>query len=284
MNNHALDVEGSGAKRVKFVVTVTVLVALSLSAVRLDAQGQMQAPAPLAGPGPASPVADNALKAAIAREVMRLRTIANLAVPNRPASLRATAPALQEARPPIGTRVRVTAASEVELPGVLRMVGTTMTGPVLSSDEDSVTVRGAAGQVVTLPRPGHTIVGTIVGVEERDVTIARDRGSVVTVPRSAIAQLERSYGRRSRKRAAGLGFLIGAGGGAGVGFLSGSTRKCPGWFAPPGAPVTQSCFMEPVASTLAGVILGGGAGGLLGGLVHPGDRWTVVPVDWLMGR
>ena len=141
-------------------------------------------------------------------------------------------------------------------------------------------MRGAAGQVVTLPRPGHTIVGTIVGVDDRDVTIARDRGSVVTVPRSAVAQLERSYGRRSRKRAAGLGFLSGAGGGAGVGFLSGSPRKCPGWFATPGAPTTQSS----VASTLAGVILGGGAGGLLGGLVHPGDRWIVVPVDWLMGR
>ena len=75
-------------------------------------------------------MADNTLKAAIAREVMRLRTIGNLAVPNRPASFRATAPALQEVKPPIGTRVRFTAASEVELPSVLLMVGTTMTGPV----------------------------------------------------------------------------------------------------------------------------------------------------------
>ena len=128
------------------------------------------------------------------------------------------------------------------------------------------------------------IVGAIVGVDERNVTVARDRGSVGTGPRSAIARLERSNGRRSRKRAAGLGFLIGAGGGAGVGFLSGSSRKCPGLLAPPGAPANQSCFLEPGASTLAGVILGGGAGVLLGSLVHPGDRWIVVPVDWLMGR
>jgi hypothetical protein len=234
----------------------------------------MEAPTLRERPGLTSPMTANSLTEAIAREAARLSNEATLTVLHRPDSSNAAEAALQEPKSLIDTRVRITAASAVELPGFARIEAMTTTGPVLSGDEDSVTVSGTGGQTITLPRPGHKIVGVIVGVDERMVTVARDRGPVVTVPRTAIARLERSNARHSRKRSAGLGFLIGAGGGAGVGFLIGSSCKHTGFL---------SCFLQPWASTFGGVVLGGGAGALFGAFATPAERWMTVPADWLAG-
>jgi hypothetical protein len=239
------------------VCAVAVLLAPLVSSVCLQAQGLTQALAPQ------SPVTAETLKASLAREAIRS--------------------ARQASPPPIQRRVRIKTGSDVELPGVFRIQGETMSGPIVSGDPDSVTVRDPAGRMVTLPRAGHTIVGGVVGVDGQTVMVARDGGSVVTVPRSAIALLELSSGHRSRMRGAGLGLLIGGGSGAGVGFVYGRTRKCAGFFAAPGAAGDQPCFMEPEASSVAGLMLGGGAGALIGALAKPGERWVVVRPDWLTG-
>lgn len=139
-----------------------------------------------------------------------------------------------------------------------------------------------ANRRVRITTAGHQIVGTLIGADERNVTMSTQRGDVVTVPRSAITQVERSTGTRSRMRNAMEGLLIGGGGGAGVGFLVGNSRRCPGIL--PGSLADQPCFLEPEGSTFGGFIVGGGAGALIGSLVHPRERWIVVPVDSLQGR
>jgi hypothetical protein len=180
--------------------------------------------------------------------------------------------AAQTPKLPIGARVRMTTASVVELAGVARIEAVNMTGSIVATDENTVTVRGTAGQPVVLPRPSRKVIGALAGGDERGVMVKRDGGTVILVPRSAIARLERSTGKASRRKSALLGFLIGAGGGAGIGFLIGRSCNDTGLLA---------CFLEPAASLLAGVILGGGGGALIGALSSRPDRWEVVPVDSL---
>jgi hypothetical protein len=176
----------------------------------------------------------------------------------------------------IGAGLRITTASTIELAGLIRLEKQTIRGPVVSSDVDTVTTTsGADGQNVTVPRPNRRIVGVLTNVTPQTLTMMRDDGSAVTVPRIAIAKLERQVGRRSRWRATGWGFLIGVGGGAGVGYLIG--RSCHS---------TQflGCFLEPAASTSAGVVLGGASGAVVGALARPSQRWLAVPGGWLDGQ
>jgi hypothetical protein len=176
----------------------------------------------------------------------------------------------------IGARMRIRTASTIELPGLIRLEEQTISGPVVSSDVDTVTTTsGADEQGVTVPRPNRRIVGVLTNVTPQILTMRRDDGSAVTVPRIAIAMLERQVGRRSRCRAAGWGFLIGSGGGAGVGYLIG--RSCHS---------TQflGCFLEPAASTFGGVVIGGASGAVIGALARPSERWLAVPSGWLDGQ
>jgi hypothetical protein len=171
-------------------------------------------------------------------------------------------------------RVRITTGAIVELPGVIRLDGRTATGSVsvVENDEETVTVHGTALNAITLPRPRRKVVGVVESADSEALTLLRTNGSRVVVPRGAIAKVERTNGRRSRARAAGLGFLIGAGGGAGVGFLIGATCD-PTAF--------MGCFLQPWGSTFAGVVLGGAVGALVGAVSPPKDRWMTVSVAWL---
>jgi hypothetical protein len=181
-----------------------------------------------------------------------------------PSAVRAQAPPLP--------RVRITTGAIVELPGVVRLDARTTTGSVIDSDEETVTVHGTALDAITLPRPHRKVVGVVETADSEAVTLVRKNGSRVVVPRGAIAKVERANGRRSRARAAGLGFLIGAGGGAGVGYLFGATCNPTGFLG---------CFLQPWASTFEGVVLGGAVGALVGAVSPPKDRWMTVSRDWL---
>jgi len=177
----------------------------------------------------------------------------------------------------IGVRGRITMSSTVELPGLIRLEGQTITGPpVLSSDDDTVTTTGdVEGRIVTVPRPTRRVVGIITNVTPQTLTIMRHDGSAITVPRAAIAKVEQQIGRRSRWRGAGWGFLIGGGGGAGVGYLIG--RNCH-------STAFLGCFLEPAASTFGGLVLGGASGTVIGALAPPSERWVAIPVGWLDGQ
>jgi hypothetical protein len=176
----------------------------------------------------------------------------------------------------IGARMRISTASTIELPGLIRLEKQTIRGPVVSSDADTVTTTsGADAPGVTVPRPDRQIVGVLTSVTPQTLMMMRDDGSAVTVPRLAIAMLERQVGRRSRWRGTGWGFLIGAGGGAGVGYLVG--RSCH-------STKFLGCFLEPAASTFGGFVLGGASGAVVGAIARPSERWLAVPSGWLDGQ
>ena len=111
----------------------------------------------------------------------------------------------------------------------------------------------------------------IAGLQQETLRMTREDGVVLTVPRVAIASLERQASERSRKRGAGLGFLIGGGTGAGIGFLMGNSCDSTVFFG---------CFMEPEASTFGGLLLGAVAGTVTGDFFGP-RRWQTVPLSWL---
>jgi hypothetical protein len=182
-------------------------------------------------------------------------------------------PSAAGAQAPPLPRVRITTGAIVELPGVVRLDGRTAIGAsVIDSDEETVTVHGTGVNAITLPRPRRKVVGVVKTADSEVLTLVRTNGSTVVVPRTAIAKVERTNGRRSRARAAGLGFLIGAGGGSGVGFLIGATCHPTGFLG---------CLFEPWASTFAGVVLGGSVGALVGAVSPPKDRWMTVSGAWL---
>src|SRR4030095_891180 len=170
--------------------------------------------------------------------------------------------------------VRITMGAIVDLPGIVRLDGRTKstTGSLIDSDEETVTVRATGLNAITLPRPGRKVVGIVKTADSEVLTLVRTNGSTIVVPRGAIAKVERTNGRRSRARAAGLGFLIGVGGGAGVGYLIGASCNPRG---------LMGCFLQPWGSTFAGVILGGAVGAVVGAVSPPKDRWTTVSDDWL---
>ena len=211
------------------------------------------------------------IRASLEREAARL--VSSLAAHDltRDGSPAFTVPAYQidVIRP--GARVRVTAASVVEVPGLARLGDTIPLGSILSSDDDTVTVGGSGGQVVTLPRPRHRIVGRIDRIDGQTFTVARSYGPAVTVPRAGVARLERPNGMPSRKRFAKMGLLIGALGGGVVGYVVGGQQdSCIG------------CAPPSLVSIMFG-ILGGGAGALVGALVPPAQRWRTVPLSSLAG-
>ncbi len=120
----------------------------------------------------------------------------------------------------IGARMRIRTASTIELPGLIRLEKQTITGPVVSSDVDTVTTTsGADAHGVTVPRPNRRTVGVLTNVTPLTLTMMRDDGSAVTVPRIAIATLERQVGPAARPMR--QGFADSRGGARGT-----STHQC----------------------------------------------------------
>jgi len=144
----------------------------------------------------------------------------------------------------IGSRVRISTGSAADVPGI--------------------------GQGDRRGKQAR-IVGVIASQDQQTLTVRRDDGSTVAIPWVAVARVEHSVGRRSRWRGAGLGFLIGGGVGASVGFVDGI-----------GCDSTKSfCVGGPAAAAIGGLVLGGAGGAVVGALIRPGERWEEAPPGWL---
>jgi hypothetical protein len=166
-------------------------------------------------------------------------------------------------------RIRIKVGASVELPGIVRLEKGRIDGQILSSNEDTVTVRGAAGQSLHLPRPGRLMTGRLADMNADSVALLQDHGFIVTIPRTAIVHVDESSGYRSRGHSVLVGFLIGGSLGAGVGSLLGSFCHPTSFLGCP----------EPAAVGVAGFLLGGGAGALAGTFAPRSERWRTIAIS-----
>jgi hypothetical protein len=178
---------------------------------------------------------------------------------------------------PSGTRVRLTAGTQVELPGVVRFVGTMpiTDGSIVANGKETVSVRLEGQPDVTIVRPLRRAVGIISESDAARLLVTSDIGGTVTIPRPAVARYEISKGRASRLRNALIGLLIGSVGGAAIGFANGKGCTDVQYFG------FNDCFGEPEVSTVAGFLIGGGSGALAGALWPRPERWSARPISQL---
>ncbi len=230
-------------------------------------------------PAMAQEAATRPLTESIVREAARLGTETAVVPkdgPSQAVQSNSSRPAERVGR---GTNIRVTAASVVDVPGVVRLVFPAYLqtaerdagGRLLARDEESMTILRSDGKSVTIPRPRRQIAGAMESWDGQTLTIARGDGSVVTVPRSAIARLERFDGQSSRGESASRGFRLGAG----TGLLTMGIISVP-------MCIQLKCEpARPIAFVAASTIVGGGLGALIGTLGGPRERWKRVDVSAL---
>jgi hypothetical protein len=181
----------------------------------------------------------------------------------------------------IGTRIRITGAAA--LADGLRLSGEPeTTGGALAEIRDGREVPGsvAVGRDAVLLRAGQRMVGDLSALTPLSLTVTLIDGRSVTVPYTAVARYERADGRRSRKRGALLGLLVGGIGGALIGLKHG--QGCEpvhngGLFA------NNRCLGEPGASALGGFVIGAGGGAVVGALLPRRQRWKTLSVPALDG-
>jgi hypothetical protein len=173
--------------------------------------------------------------------------------------------AAQDASAGPGARVRIATRSELTARDIAEMAGAPKGAEVVPEGRATLAVHTREGLNLVLPVPGIRFSGVLVAVNEYVLTIKPDGAAVsLTVPRRAIAEMERSAGRRSRARNAGIGALTGFGGGGVVGVVSGLQCAPNAWFCSPGL------------NALAGGILGAAGGAVVGVIMPPAERWIVV--------
>lgn len=143
--------------------------------------------------------------------------------------------------------------------------------PIVRQDADTVTLRTNDTREITLLRSDRRVSGHLASADSATLTIARDGDHSVTIPRSAIVRYEREDGRRSRRRGVLLGLAVGTVGGAVIGWAHGQGCRSSGGF-------DFSCAGQPAASTVAGALLGGGGGALVGAFLPRPQRWRSVPL------
>lgn len=164
-------------------------------------------------------------------------------------------------------RIRIGGLEKYEIPGVLTINGTRITGSSIARTENSfIEIRvSTSNEVLTIPRFRHNLVGQVVTVEAEMVRLRLDAQRTVLVPLNAIGTLDVSRGRRPRVRA------ILAGIGAGIG----ATLA--------GAAITfQSCGLDCGGGAL--IIVGGVAAGVATAALLSGERWQRMPTAWLQTR
>ncbi|MEJ7813164.1 MAG: hypothetical protein WKG32_22330 [Gemmatimonadaceae bacterium] len=144
---------------------------------------------------------------------------------------------------------------------------------------------GLAAQARTLPslEPGARVrvtapslsrglrVGTVAGVrgDSLDLKVA-GRDTTVTVSASELTRLEVSRGqRRQGRKGMGMGLLIGAAGGAVLGYASGDDES--GFIA---FSAGEKAVLSGVVFGVLGTVIGG-----LAGLSSQTDRWVSLPLD-----
>ena len=173
--------------------------------------------------------------------------------------------AAQEASAGPGARVRIVTRSELTPSDIAEMAGAPKGAAVVPEGRATISVRTREGLNLVVPVPGIRFSCVLLAVDDYVLTIKPDGASVsLTVPRRAIEGLERSLGRRSRARYAGIGALTGFGGGGLVGLVSGLQCAPNAWFCSPGF------------NAFAGGILGAAAGAVAGVMLPPAERWVSV--------
>src|SRR4051812_6008604 len=131
------------------------------------------------------------------------------------ALLDATAAAGQVLAAGPGARVRMTITSALTTQQILAMAGIEPTAEIVSESPLTISLRTADGLALVVPAAGVRLSGVLLDVRPNALIIKRDaRAESLTVPPAAIAMAERSVGRRSRGRYAGLGALTGLASGA----------------------------------------------------------------------
>ena len=175
-------------------------------------------------------------------------------------------------------RVRITAGSIVEVPGVIRLDGFTRTssGTIVAENADTVRVRVGGDGDVTILRPLRRAVGLITHSEPARLLVDSGGGTTVTVPRAAVARYEVTKGRASRRRNVLLGLLVGAGVGAAIGLAVGSACD-----EEPSGGFGGNCYMASEGGALVGLMFGAGGGAVVGALLPRPERWSNRPLSQL---
>jgi RNase P/RNase MRP subunit p29 len=154
---------------------------------------------------------------------------------------------------------------------VLLALSVTLQHRVASAEDTPHFLVGCRVRVATAKDDGvgtrgtRRLVGNLVRFDERTLELRDESDRILSVPRSAVVRLERSQVRGNRGKWAGIGFLVGAVGGAVVGYNWG--KEC-GYYE-------FVCFDRsqtvPITSFFVGAV-GAGVGAVLG---H-GERWDEV--------
>ena len=127
----------------------------------------------------------------------------------------------QEASAGPGARVRIITRSELTPRDIAEMAGAPKGAEVVPEGRAMMSVHTREGLNLVVPVPGIRFSGVLLAVDDYVLTIKPDGAPVsLTVPRRAIDGMERSVGRRSRARYAGIGALTGFGGGGLVGLVT----------------------------------------------------------------
>jgi RNase P/RNase MRP subunit p29 len=155
---------------------------------------------------------------------------------------------------------------------------------VHAEDEPSQTLIGQRVRILMAKPSGKTerIVGNVVAEDEQTLKLDRpgSKDPPVTIDRSTLTRVDRSVARGRKGTGAALGFLIGAVGGAAIGYAEADQENKTG--------VCNhyeflGCVSGPSrggTAALFGVMFGLiGAG--VGAAVSPGERWQRVPEEGL---
>jgi hypothetical protein len=163
-------------------------------------------------------------------------------------------------------RVRVTASRAFEIPGVLKVDGSAVSGSSVTADDTTIrVVSPQSGQPLVILKPGVRRIGRAVAVNGEVVTLFLEgRPDPIAMPLSSIGKLEVSERRGERHVVRGI--LLGAGafyGALALIFFGGCGLDCPG--------------VAVLPAIAAGVVTGS-----IVGRSH--ESWQSVPTNWLLSN
>ena len=163
-------------------------------------------------------------------------------------------------------RVRVTASHAYELPGVVKVDATGISGSSVTTDDTTIrVVSPQTGQPLVILKPGVRRIGRAVAVNGELVTVFLEgRSDSIAMPLSSIGQLEISERRGGPHIVRGIL--------AGVAAFYGTTALI--FFGGCGVGCPDVAVLPPIAAGIAT--------GVLVGRSH--ERWKSVPTNWLLSN
>lgn len=192
---------------------------------------------------------------------------------------------------PAGTRLRVTAAKTLTLPGLIHseqrggFSWVTVNRNRLRKGSDQATLFEAeGGEPLYVPHPGRRVTGTLVGESDEALLLRLDGSQeVVRIPRAALVRVEVSAGRPSRILQSLGGAALGAGAlGSVLAVVNSRTypsrpdfSRCErgDWMCGIAAELAWELRRpDPEGAFVTGAVLGAMLGGVIGAVeVH--ERW-----------